>query len=697
MKKNLRNLCYTVTLLLLSTFSSFSQQGESVYGDKADTDVKMNYVYTLEDAFEQAREQNKPIFFNCFADWAAPCHAMNKAVFSDKEFADYMNENFINLFIDVSTRDASHIVDKYNITFFAHYLILDVDDNILLRIVGGQALPQFKESVMLALSPKTNLPGTEEIYNSGKYNKEDLLNYLTVLQLTSEKDKFKEVSEEYFSLLKPKEYSKKENWSVISRLITDRESDLYKHMIANKEEFKKNIGEKQINMFIESFFYSDMYYYAVGSETYDEVEVSDLHKEMQEIGLPGSLSTFKLYDIAKLRGDKKYDELLKYMKAHADKLGQARRPIEMSFNFPDMTDSLRKNVVEYLRNAAKENEGSSGKHLEELANKIESKDEEGIIFEEGSFKDALAKAKREDKLLFIDCYTTWCGPCRVMSNQVFVHPKVGEYFNKNFVNIKIDMEAGEGIELAKEYKILAFPTMMLLDGDGTIVQRIQGARGIGDLMRAVVAVNPETGYTASKEAYENGDRSGAVIKSYTNALREAGELTDAQIEKIISDFFAGLSDKQFCDKENWPLIEANVKNVKSKEFAKIVELHDELANENTVETVNKKIESLVFPYVLSHFNYEVSENEVMETLSPISSGHYPKYYTLNVLAKLVPMFNEKSTDKALDFYEKEVSQIENQLDRLNIDMVLHYFLKDADATQINRAKLYVENTLTIVR
>lgn len=694
MKKNLRNLCYTVTLLLLSSFYSFSQQGASMYGDKADADVKMNYVYTIEDAFEQAREQNKPIFFNCFADWAVPCHGMNKVVFSDKEFADYMNENFINLFMDVSTRDALPIVDKYNIRYFAHFLILDVDDNILLRIVGGQALPEFKESVMLALDPKTNLPGTEAKYNSGKYNKEDLLNYLAVLHLASDDEKFKEVSKEYFAMLKPNEYSKKENWRIISNLISDRESDLYKHLIANIEEYKKNIGEKQINMFIESFFYSDMYYYAVGSETYDEVEVSDLHKEMQEIGLPDSLSTFKLYDIAKLRGDKKYDELLKYMKAHADKLGQARPQIEMSFEFPDMSDKVRENVVSYLRASAKEQGGSSAKQLEAFASKLANKVGEGIIFEEGSFKDALAKAKKENKLLFIDCYTTWCGPCRFMSNQVFVHPKVGEYFNENFVNIKIDMEAGEGIDLAKEYNILAYPTMMLLDGDGSIVQRIGGARGVRDMMRiAIEGANPETGYTASKQAYESGDRSGVVIKGYTNALRESGELNEAQIEKIISDFFVGLDDEQYCDKRNWPLIEANVKDVKGKEFAKILELHDELANENTVEVVNRKIESVVFPYVLRHFNYEVSENEVMEVLSPISSGRYPKYYTLNVLAKLVPMFNDKSADKVLDFYEKEVTQIENMRDRLNIDMIFHYFFKEANAEQISRAKVYVENIL----
>ena len=72
-------------MLMLCTVSSFAQQGESMYGDVVKADVKMKYVYTLEDAFSQSRKTGKPIFFNCFADWAIPCHGMNKEVFSNKE------------------------------------------------------------------------------------------------------------------------------------------------------------------------------------------------------------------------------------------------------------------------------------------------------------------------------------------------------------------------------------------------------------------------------------------------------------------------------------------------------------------------------------------------------------------------------------------------------------------------------------
>ncbi|MDE6820892.1 MAG: DUF255 domain-containing protein [Bacteroides acidifaciens] len=143
MKLNCRNVLMALVLLVICPFNnSHAQQAESVYGDAVKADVKMNYVYTMEEAFKKARELNKPIFFNCFADWAMPCHLMNKAVFSDREFCDYMDKHFVNLFIDVTQGENTDIAKKYDVQYFAHFLILDSDGNVLLRIVGATLYTQ---------------------------------------------------------------------------------------------------------------------------------------------------------------------------------------------------------------------------------------------------------------------------------------------------------------------------------------------------------------------------------------------------------------------------------------------------------------------------------------------------------------------------------------------------------------------------
>lgn len=102
---------------------------------------------------------------------------------------------------------------------------------------------------------------------------------------------------------------------------------------------------------------------------------------------------------------------------------------------------------------------------------------EGVQFEHGTWDQALKKASKENKIIFLDAYTTWCGPCKWMSANVMTLPEVGEFFNENFVNVKMDMEKGEGITLAKNYKVGAYPTLAFIDGNGDMVWRVAGALG----------------------------------------------------------------------------------------------------------------------------------------------------------------------------------------------------------------------------
>jgi thiol:disulfide interchange protein len=81
-----------------------------------------------------------------------------------------------------------------------------------------------------------------------------------------------------------------------------------------------------------------------------------------------------------------------------------------------------------------------------------------ITFESATFDQSLAKAKQENKLVFVDCMTSWCGPCKQMDKFVFTKDSVADFFNSRFVNLQIDMEKGEGPQLAKEFHVEAYPT-----------------------------------------------------------------------------------------------------------------------------------------------------------------------------------------------------------------------------------------------
>jgi len=99
---------------------------------------------------------------------------------------------------------------------------------------------------------------------------------------------------------------------------------------------------------------------------------------------------------------------------------------------------------------------------------------EGIKFFHGTWEEALKKAKTEGKHIFLDAYAVWCGPCKLMARQTFPKKDVGEYFNSHFINVKMDMERGEGLALSKKYEIKAYPTLLIINHKGDEVGRTLG-------------------------------------------------------------------------------------------------------------------------------------------------------------------------------------------------------------------------------
>ena len=94
--------------------------------------------------------------------------------------------------------------------------------------------------------------------------------------------------------------------------------------------------------------------------------------------------------------------------------------------------------------------------------------QDGINFENITYQEALAKAKKTNKLVFIDCYTKTCGPCKFMAKNIFPLKECGDYFNSRFVSIMRDVEEGDGVEIKKKYQVAMYPTYLFLNPDGTV-------------------------------------------------------------------------------------------------------------------------------------------------------------------------------------------------------------------------------------
>ncbi|QRR02685.1 thioredoxin family protein [Dyadobacter sandarakinus] len=119
--------------------------------------------------------------------------------------------------------------------------------------------------------------------------------------------------------------------------------------------------------------------------------------------------------------------------------------------------------------------------------------ETGIQFMEASWASILKKAKAEKKVIFFDAYTTWCGPCKMLQKNVFTRTDVADVFNKNFINVKFDMESGEGPALAAKYPLEGYPTLFFIDPDGKIVRQVIGYQRPEELIKIAKSIKKVPG------------------------------------------------------------------------------------------------------------------------------------------------------------------------------------------------------------
>lgn len=158
--------------------------------------------------------------------------------------------------------------------------------------------------------------------------------------------------------------------------------------------------------------------------------------------------------------------------------------------------------------------------------------QQSINFEQGDFKTVLAKAKKENKLVFMDAFAVWCGPCKLMEKNIFTQPSVSSFYNKNFINARFDMEKGEGREIALKYGIRSYPSFLFLNGDGEVVLQNYGYMDEANFLAfAKEATNPVLAGGSAKQRFEEGETDPAFL---LNMMRLYAQ-SDYDLAKKVSE------------------------------------------------------------------------------------------------------------------------------------------------------------------
>jgi len=275
--------------------------------------------------------------------------------------------------------------------------------------------------------------------------------------------------------------------------------------------------------------------------------------------------------------------------------------------------------------------------------------QQGVNFSQQDWNQVVATAAKQNKIIFLDAYTDWCKPCKQMDKDVFPQKLVGDFYNENFINVKMNMEKGIGKELREKYDIFFYPTFLFITSDGTLVHRKAGYQSAPKLLNlGKTAVDPEKRLSAFDTRYANGDRDPKFLMKYTNIKKAA---MDGTHDDIALEYLKTQED--WNTKRNLIFIYRNVNDTDSELFDYIVKNKSVFEKEFGAPKVAGKIENLIYQKI-----YDADGNADLEALDKSFAKVYPPEQAAQSSARfrlnyfLEKKSSEKYADTAIKYYDK---------------------------------------------
>lgn len=197
-------------------------------------------------------------------------------------------------------------------------------------------------------------------------------------------------------------------------------------------------------------------------------------------------------------------------------------------------------------------------------------DSTGVHFYDGLWQQVLLEASRSQKPVFIDFYTTWCGPCKRLQQEAFPHPRVAAFYNQHFINYKVDAEKGEGVSLAKKYEIHVYPTLVFIEPSGKEIYRTAGYSDPEWLMeqgQRVVSAQTTLSQLTNAQPATDPFTNQSYLKAYLTQLARLRQPVDSLLERYLD----GLSDAELLQEDNLAIMAGCVATTKSRAFTLLLD------------------------------------------------------------------------------------------------------------------------------
>ncbi len=209
----------------------------------------------------------------------------------------------------------------------------------------------------------------------------------------------------------------------------------------------------------------------------------------------------------------------------------------------------------------------------------------GIIFQPLTYNQAIEKAAKENKLVFLHGYATWCHFCEFMKDSVYPDRAVGDFFNKNFICIQMDMEK-DGRELLQKLHASSFPQLIFTDGTGTIVHRVAGQK----LKDAFIqlgkdALDPLKQTHTYEVKYKNRTMTDDEAMVYFRQLAQAA----VEYQPVVDNYLMRVPDSAFTSVSTWRIINEFLREVDMPSMARFLKMRKEFVKKYTADSVDNRI------------------------------------------------------------------------------------------------------------
>ena len=261
--------------------------------------------------------------------------------------------------------------------------------------------------------------------------------------------------------------------------------------------------------------------------------------------------------------------------------------------------------------------------------------ETGIHFEHGaSWEQIKAKAKAENKFIFMDCYTTWCVPCQNMSANIFPLEEVGDFMNGKFISVKVQLDMfygdneevrswyADGHKIEQKYSVKAYPTYLFFDPNGEIVHRAVGScSAMLFISRAKKALDSETQYYTLLNKYKSGQKDSAFLRKVMLSAEDAYEKEEAQ--KLLAKFLEINKDNIYT-KDNLQAIRNLTTHSSDKGFRIMMEHADKVDVVLGKSTAEQQVANIIIGEEIAKTKPELPYKKPnWLTMSAIIDQYYP--------------------------------------------------------------------------